>query len=276
MVRIAVVGASGRMGREIIKAILKKKHCQLTVATCKKTSPFHGADVGALLSGSRTIGVTMTHCLEQQLDHVDVIVDFTHPSTTEMLVHLCRQFHKKIVIGTSGLSATQKKLITECAQYTSIVLAPNTSLAVNVAFQLVQLATQNIGHQSDIDIIEKHHRNKLDAPSGTALTFGALISDIRKRSLDDCAVYGRSGVANQARAQETIGFSSIRAGHHVGEHSVMFAMDGEEIDITVRSLHRSSYAEGAVLAAHWLMKQPNGLYNMKDVLGLRNVLEATK
>lgn len=267
MVRIAVVGAGGRMGREIIKLVLQHRQCTLAAALCRKGDVIAGQDAGELVGEEKT-GVVITDDHKQCLHAVDVLIDFTCPETTLALLPLCQQHNKRIVIGTTGFSAEEKQMIASTAKSVPIVFAPNMSAGVNLMFKLLQMTAKAFGKQSDIEIIEKHHRNKQDAPSGTALKMGEIIAETLGYPLNQHAVYGRHGTKQGIRSHETIGFSSVRAGDIVGEHTALFAGDGEQIEITHTSSNRVHYASGAVQAACWLTAKTSGLYDMMDVLAM--------
>jgi 4-hydroxy-tetrahydrodipicolinate reductase len=196
-----------------------------------------------------------------------VLIDFTRPDISMDYIEQCRQAGKKLVIGTTGYSDAQKAKIAEVAKDIAIVMAPNMSVGVNLTLKLLEMAAKIMGEYTDIEIIEAHHRYKVDAPSGTALRMGEVIAKTLNRDLKDCAVYGREGITGE-RDRKTIGFSTIRAGDIVGEHTVMFADEGERVEITHKASSRMTFANGAVRAAVWLADKPNGLYDMQDVLGL--------
>ena len=267
MTHIAIVGVGGRMGRQLAKATLDHSQCSLTVATCSPNDSIKSTDVGPLIGEPHT-GITITDNLEASIEHANVIIDFTRPETTMHLLTLCQQYNKGIVIGTTGFTETQKKAIQTTAKSIPIVLAPNMSPGVNLMFKLLEVAAQALGETNDIEIIEKHHRNKLDSPSGTAIKMGEIIASTLQRSLKEHAVYGRHGTEKTVRSLEDIGFSSIRAGSIIGDHTALFASESEVLEITHKSSSRTNYAKGAVQAAVWLNHQPEGLYDMMDVLGL--------
>jgi len=202
------------------------------------------------------------------LDKFDVLIDFTRPDTSMTLIEQCRAAGKKIVIGTTGYTPEQKRTIEQAARDVAIVLSPNMSVGVNLSLKLLEMTARVMGDDSDIEIIEAHHRHKVDAPSGTALRMGEVIAATLDRDLKDCAIYGREGHTG-ARDRKTIGFSTIRAGDIVGDHTVMFADDGERVEITHKATSRMTFANGAVRAALWLKNKPNDLYDMQDVLGLK-------
>ena len=266
MIRIAVAGASGRMGLCLIKAAVLAESAALVVAVSRPGSDAVGKDAGELI-GIGALGIKVVDDLASVVDQFDVLIDFTRPDASMAFIELCRQAGKKIVIGTTGYSDAQKAVIAEAAKDVAIVLAPNMSVGVNLALKLLEMTAKVMGDYTDIEVIEAHHRHKIDAPSGTALRMGEVIADVLGRSLKDCAIYGREGNTGE-RDRKTIGFSTIRAGDIVGEHTVMFADEGERVEITHKATSRMTFANGAVRAAVWLKDKPNGLYDMQDVLGL--------
>jgi len=266
MTRIAIPGAAGRMGRNLIDACQRADGLQLGVATERTGHDLTGSDAG-LVAGVGELGVAIGDNLESAVDQFDVLIDFTAPAASLQHLDICRRHAKRIVIGTTGFSDEQKRQITDAAKETGIVFAPNMSVGVNLCLKLLDVAARVLGDEVDIEVIEAHHRHKVDAPSGTALRMGEVIADALGRDLKDCAVYGREGLTG-ARERRTIGFETIRAGDIVGEHTVMFAAEGERVEVTHKASSRMTFASGAVRAAGWLMSQPNGLYDMQDVLGL--------
>ncbi len=268
MTGIAVVGASGRMGLCLIRAAALSDQAELTVAVSRPGSIALGKDAGEL-AGISHIGVPVTDDLSAMRDSFDVLIDFTRPEPSMDFIEICRQAGKKIVIGTTGYSEEQKREIARAAEDVAIVLAPNMSVGVNLTLKLLEMTAQVMGDYTDIEIIEAHHRHKIDAPSGTALKMGEVIAASLGRDLDECAIYGREGVTGE-RDRNTIGFSTIRAGDIVGEHTVMFADEGERVEITHKASSRMTFANGAVRAALWLQGKDRGLYDMQDVLGLKS------
>lgn len=267
MIRIAVVGVSGRMGLCLVKAVLLAAHqAHLTVAVSRPESAAIGKDVGELV-GMGSIGVPVVSGLAAVTDQFDVLIDFTRPDASMDIIEICRKAGKKIVIGTTGYSNEQKALIAEAAKEVAIVFAPNMSVGVNLSLKLLEIAAKVMGDHTDIEVIEAHHRHKIDAPSGTALRMGEVIAKALDRDLKDCAIYGREGNTGE-RDRKTIGFSTIRAGDIVGEHTVMFADEGERLEITHKASSRMTFANGAVRAAAWLKEKEKGLFDMQDVLGL--------
>lgn len=269
MMRVAVVGASGRMGLCLIKATALADTTLLGVAVSRAESEAIGKDAGDL-AGIGSLDIRVCDDLEKVLDRFDVLIDFTRPEPSMRYIELCRQARKKIVIGTTGYSDAQKKQIAEAAKEIAIVLAPNMSVGVNLSLKLLEMTAKVMGDYTDIEVIEAHHRHKVDAPSGTALRMGEVVANALGRDLKDCAIYGREGDTGE-REHKTIGFSTIRAGDIVGEHTVMFADEGERLEITHKATSRMTFANGAVRAAIWLERQQSGLYDMQDVLGLKAI-----
>jgi 4-hydroxy-tetrahydrodipicolinate reductase len=263
-----VIGAAGRMGRNLIAACHEAENVELTVAAEQSHSPLLGSDAGAL-AGLDENQVLLTADLHACIDDFDVVIDFTIPEATMEMVELCRKNNKCLVIGTTGFSEQQKDFIRSAGVEIPIVMAPNMSVGVNLCFKLLDIAARVLGNSVDIEIIEAHHRDKIDAPSGTALGMGEVIADALGRDLAKCAVYGRQGRTG-ARERDTIGFETIRAGDIVGEHTAMFADIGERVEITHKASSRMTFANGAVRAARWLMQREPGFYDMQDVLCLRD------
>ncbi len=266
MIKIAVTGAAGRMGKTLIEALENSSAAKLTVAIEHPESSLLGADAGEL-AGLGKSGVVIGSDLSAAIDAFDVLVDFTAPAATLANAALCAAHQKGIVIGTTGFDASQKAQLMEVVKPTRVVMAANYSIGVNLCFKLSKLAAEVMGDTADIEIIEAHHRHKVDAPSGTALKLGEVIADATGRDLDKVAVYGREGQTG-ARDQQSIGFATVRGGDIVGDHTVLFAHDGERVEVTHKASSRMSFASGAVRAAAWLGSQPSGFYDMQDVLGL--------
>ena len=267
MIRVAVMGAAGRMGKTLIGAVTATEGMQLTAATELPDSTLVGVDAGEL-AGVGKLGVLISHSLTKVVDDFDVVIDFTGPTASMVHLDVCRKHGKAIVIGTTGLDNSQKAAIEAAAAEIGIVFAPNMSVGVNLCFRLLELAARVMGEEADIEIIEAHHRHKVDAPSGTALRMGEVVASTLGRDLKEVAVYGREGRTG-ARDANTIGFETIRAGDVVGEHTVWFATEGERVEITHKASSRMTFAKGAARAAAWLMQQDKGLFDMQDVLGLR-------
>ncbi len=268
MIRVAVVGASGRMGLCLVKAADLSKNTELTIAVSRDGSDSVGNDVGELAGIGKT-EIIVIDDLRAVLDQFDLLIDFTRPEPSMEYIEICRQAGKKIVIGTTGYSEEQKRIINQAAKDIAIVLAPNMSVGVNLSLKLLEMTAKVMGEYTDIEVIEAHHRHKVDAPSGTALRMGEVIADTLGRDLKDCAIYGREGDTGE-RDRKTIGFSTIRAGDIVGEHTVMFADEGERLEITHKASSRMTFANGAIRAASWLKNKDKGLYDMQDVLELKN------
>lgn len=267
MNHIGIAGASGRMGRALVEAVHHTPGMRVTAAVERADSPVLGTDAGAI-AGIGEIGVPVTQDLAEALRQVDVLIDFTLPEPTLEHLRICQQAGTRMVIGTTGFDAAGKQAIREAADDIGIVFAPNMSVGVNLCFKLLDLAARVLGDEVDIEIIEAHHRHKVDAPSGTALRMGEVVAEALGRNLDEVAVYGRQGHTGE-RERRTIGFETIRAGDIVGEHTVMFADIGERVEITHKASSRMTFAKGAVRAAGWLMERDRGLFDMQDVLGLR-------
>ena len=266
MLKIAVAGIAGRMGKTIVEAISKTEGVTLGAASVRHNSPSIEEEVGSLC-GLPPLGVYAVDDLGETLEDFDVLIDFTSPAATMKHLEFCLSGKKKIIIGTTGFSDEQKASIAEASKQIPIVFAPNMSVGVNLCLKLLEQAAKVIGEDSDVEIIEAHHRHKKDAPSGTALKMGEVVADALGRNLDDVAVYGREGNIGE-RDGLTIGFESIRAGDIVGDHTVMFAGEGERVEITHKSSSRMNYATGSVRAALWLQDKESGLYDMQDVLSL--------
>ena len=264
--KVGIIGAAGRMGRILMEVTLANPDTELVAAVDVPGSSLIGVDAGELMGQGR-LGVTLADNLEQVAGDADVFIDFTVPEATARNVEICRAAGTRLVIGTTGLSADQQAALRDAAEEVAICFAPNYSIGVNLCFKLLETAARVLGDEVDIEVIEAHHRHKIDAPSGTALRMGEVVAQTLGRDLDQCAVYGREGRTGE-RDRQTIGFETIRAGDIVGEHTVLFAADGERVEITHKASSRMSFARGAVRAAVWLSEQPKGLFDMQDVLGL--------
>ena len=266
MLRLGINGAGGRMGRTLVRACMEDDQVRLGGAFEAPSADSIGSDAGEIAGTGRT-GVIIRD--DPQACHADfeILVDFTVPECTMQSLEICREHGKSMVIGTTGLDARQKLRLQEAARDISIVFAPNMSTGVNLCLQLLQVAARTLGDEYDVEIIEAHHRHKVDAPSGTALRMGEVVAESLGRDLDECAVYGRQGHTGK-RDTRTIGFETIRAGDIVGEHTVMFSGVGERVEITHRASSRMSFARGAMRAAVWVASQDPGLYDMQDVLGI--------
>ena len=263
--KIAIAGSSGRMGRMLIEAVLATGDLQLHGALDVASSPALGQDAGALLG--RTTGVTIRADLDGALAGADVLIDFTRPEGTLAHLAACARLGVNAVVGTTGFSDAQKAEIGVIAQSVAIVMAPNMSVGVNVVLRLLDVAARALSEGYDIEVIEAHHRHKVDAPSGTALKMGEVLAQALGRDLKTCGVFAREGVTGE-RDPSTIGFSTIRGGDIVGDHTVLFAGTGERIEISHRSSSRAGYAQGSLRAARFLAPHRTGLFGMNDVLGM--------
>ena len=262
--RIAIAGASGRMGRMLIEAVQAAPDCELAGALDRAENPSIGLDATGWLGVAS--GVTITDDLDQGLAQADVLIDFTRPEGTLAHLAVCRAKGVRMVIGTTGFTDAQKAEIAAAAREIGIVMSPNMSVGVNVVMRLLDMASRALSQGYDIEIIEAHHRHKVDAPSGTALAMGEVVAQALGRDLQACAVYGREGVTGE-RDPSTIGFATVRGGDIVGDHTVLFAGIGERIEITHKSSSRVTYAQGSLRAARFLAGQGAGLFTMNDVLG---------
>ncbi len=263
--RISIAGASGRMGRMLIEAVRASDDCELVGALDIAASPFIGTDATAF--AGTTSGVLITSDLRRGLSGADILIDFTRPEGSLAHLAVCRELGVNAVIGTTGFSADQKAAIDMAARDIAIVMAPNMSVGVNVTLKLLEMAAGALATGYDIEIVEAHHRHKVDAPSGTALKMGEVIAQALGRDLADCAVYGRHGLTGE-RDPSSIGFATIRGGDIVGDHTVLFAGTGERIEITHKSSSRATYAQGSLRAARFLAGRAAGRFDMFDVLGL--------
>ena len=267
MLNIGVTGAAGRMGRALITACTQHPDSRLSAAIERPGSSLLGSDAGDL-AGLGRLDVNLVDSLEDVIGYIDTLIDFTRPEATLANLSLCVRHGKNIVIGTTGFDPAQQRQIREAAVHIGVVFAPNMSVGVNLCLKLLDTAARVLGDDVDIEIIEAHHRHKIDAPSGTAIRMGEVVAAALGRNLAECAVYGREGHTGE-RDRNTIGFETIRAGDIVGDHTVLFAADGERVEITHKASSRLTFANGAVRAANWLRRQPSGLYDMQDVLGLK-------
>lgn len=270
--KVCVAGASGRMGHMLIDAVIASDDMVLAGALDIAGSAAIGADAGAY--GGHVTGVAISDDLHQVLANCDVLIDFTRPEGTLAHLAVCRELGVKAVIGTTGFSEAQKATIADTAKHVAIMMAPNMSVGVNVTLKLLELAARAMSTGYDIEIIEAHHRHKVDAPSGTALKMGEVIAHATGRELKDCAVYAREGVTGE-RDPSSIGFATIRGGDIVGDHTVLFAGTGERIEISHKSSSRATYAQGSLRAVRYLAGRNSGLFDMFDVLGLNQADAAT-
>ncbi len=267
-IRVAVAGAGGRMGRSLVQAIADTEGLVLSLATERYDSPLLGMDAG-VLAGVGRLGVPTRPTLDPSPDSCDILIDFTSPTSSLDHLEVCLRTGRALVLGTTGFDEAGRGAIARAGREIGIVFAPNMSVGVNLCFKLLDIAARVLGDQVDIEIIEAHHRHKLDAPSGTALRMGEVIATALGRNLPEVAVYGRQGHTGP-RPRHTIGFETIRAGDVVGEHSVWFAADGERVEIAHKASSRATFAQGALRAARWLVGRGPGLFDMQDVLGLRD------
>ena len=265
--RIAITGAAGRMGKMLIEAVSLNPHTVLGAVIEHPDSPAIGSDAGEI-AGLGACGISIVNDLNSVLDDFDVLVDFTAPVATVANAAICAQMGKKIVRGTTGCTEEDKVAIQEASSKTAVCMATNYSTGVNLCFKLAKEAAEILGDDYDVEIVEAHHRHKVDSPSGTALSLGEAVAEGLDRNLTDVAIYGREGQVG-ARPKNEIGFATVRGGDVVGDHTVMFLADGERVEITHKASSRMSFARGAVRAAHWLAAEPQGFFDMQDVLGLR-------
>lgn len=264
--KIAIAGCSGRMGRTLLEAVAQAPDLQLAAALERTGSPYLNKDAGELIGAG--CGISITSDYATALKNCDQLIDFTRPEGTLAHLAVCREAGVKMIIGTTGFSASEKAQLKAAAQDIAIVFAPNMSVGVNVTFKLLEIAAKVLNEGYDIEIIEAHHRHKVDAPSGTALRMGEVIAETLEKDLNKVAIYGREGTTGE-RNPETIGFSTIRGGDIVGDHTALFAGIGERIEISHKASSRMTFAMGALRAVRFLADKPNGLFDMQDVLKLR-------
>jgi 4-hydroxy-tetrahydrodipicolinate reductase len=265
--KVAIAGSTGRMGRVLIETVLHAPDVELAAALEQHGNASVGREAGEL--AGEVCAIRISDDPRQVLAGCNVLIDFTRPEGTLQHVAVCRELGVRLVIGTTGFTDDEKRTISGAAREIAIAMAPNFSVGVNVTFKLLEVAAEALKQGFDVEVVEVHHRHKVDAPSGTALRMGEIVARALGRDLKRCAIYGREGVTGE-RKSETIGFSSMRGGDAVGDHTVMFLGTGERIEITHRSGSRATYAQGALRAARFLMDKQNGLYDMQDVLGLKN------
>ncbi|QCI16408.1 4-hydroxy-tetrahydrodipicolinate reductase [Buchnera aphidicola (Aphis craccivora)] len=262
--RIAITGALGRMGQMLVKEIQKNKKTCLSTVVVKKNHPLINHDIGKIVGIGKTEVLIKDH-LDVEKNDFDVLIDFTHPIATLEYLKYCNIFRKKIIIGTTGFSDLEIKKIKSYSKNIALLISSNFSIGINLLCQLVEQTTRILGNNSDIDIIDFHHRNKIDIPSGTALTIGENISKVMKWNLNTNSLYYKKGLT-KIRESKKIGFSSIRSGGIIGKHSVIFTNSEEEIKITHTAFNRKSFAKGAIESAIWIISKEKGLFNMKDFL----------
>lgn len=264
--RVAIVGAAGRMGGRLIHAVQEAEGLELCGATEQQGHPQLGMDAG-LVAGAGELGVTISDDLTAVMQQADILIDFTFPEVTLANLEICAQLDKKIVSGSTGFSTEQKARVAEYAERIPIVLAPNMSVGVNACFKLLKEAAGILGDDFDVEIVELHHNKKKDAPSGTAVRMGEVVADSLGRDYNQVANYHREGMCGERKPDE-IGMQTVRGGDIVGEHTVYFIGMGERIEISHRAMSRDMFARGAARACQWLAEKPAGLYDMQDVLGL--------
>ena len=264
MVKLALTGVGGRMGREILKALQDQPNCILTAAVCRPNSSLYNIDTGVLI-GEQPTNIKITSDILSAITLADIVIDFTNPNASMEIASICKKYKKGFVTGTTGFSEDNVKTLEIFSKFIPILKSPNMSPGVNLLFSLAQKAATALGDQYDIEITEKHHRNKLDSPSGTALKLGEVIAKGKNILLDQHAIYQRHGIEKNSRKKNDIGFSCIRGGDIIGEHTALFAGPGEQIEITHKSSSRIHYAQGAITGAIWLNKKATGLYSMQDV-----------
>ena len=265
--RVAVIGASGRMGKNLLDAVHNTAGLTVGAAIERPDSSLIGADSGEL-AGLGKLGVTIVGDLQTVVNDFDVLIDFTTPETTVNNLKVCVQNNKKIVIGTTGFDEVGLAEIDKAAESIAVIFAANFSVGVNLCLKLLKQAAEVLDEGYDIEVIEGHHRHKVDAPSGTALRMGEVVAETLGRDLKECAVYGREGITG-ARDPNTIGFATVRAGDIVGDHTVLFATEGERVEITHKASSRMTFANGAARSCNWLADKNKGLFDMQDVLNLR-------
>ncbi len=265
--RVAIIGASGRMGKNLIAAVDQTEGLKVSAAIERPESSLIGSDAGEL-AGIGKLGVSIVGSIESAVDDFDVLIDFTTPATTVHNLDVCVEHGKKIVIGTTGFDDAGLAAIDRAAEKIAVIFAANFSVGVNLCLKLLKQAAEVLNEGYDIEVIEGHHRHKVDAPSGTALRMGEVVADALGRDLKACAVYGREGITGE-RDPNTIGFATVRAGDIVGDHTVLFATEGERVEITHKASSRMTFAKGAARSCNWIQDKTTGLYDMQDVLNLR-------
>ena len=268
MIKVGVIGAGGRMGRMLIEAIQENAQTMLNAAIEREGSSLVGADAGEVAAIER-LEVKIVDDLVSVIKDIEVLIDFSLPDATEQNMQICAEHNVAMVIGTTGFNEQQEKVLQEASKKIAIVYAGNYSTGVNLSLKLLGLAAKAFGNDADVEIIEAHHKHKIDAPSGTAYMMAEAVAEARGQNLKDVAIYGREGQTGE-REKGSIGIHAIRGGEIIGDHTVMFIADGEVVEITHRARARMTFAAGAVRAATWVIQQGNGQYNMQDVLGLND------
>ena len=265
-IKVGVIGAGGRMGRMLIEAVNDNPQTTLNAAIERQGSSLVGADAGEVAAIGR-LNVQIVDDLQAVVDDIDVLIDFSLPNATEKNMQVCAEHNVAMVIGTTGFNEQQEQVLAKASEKIAIVYAGNYSTGVNLSLKLLEMAAKAFGTEADVEVIEAHHKHKIDAPSGTAYMMAEAVADARGQNLKDVAVYGREGQTGEREAG-TIGIHAIRGGEIIGDHTVMFIADGEVVEITHRARARMTFAAGAVRAATWVIQQEVGQYNMQDVLGL--------
>ena len=268
IIKVGVIGAGGRMGRMLIEATQDNPQTTLSAAIERQGSSLVGADAGEVAAIGR-LEIQIVDDLKAVISDIDVLIDFSLPAATEQNMQVCAEYNVAMVIGTTGFNEQQEQVLATASEQIAIVYAGNYSTGVNLSLKLLGLAAKAFGKDADVEIIEAHHKHKIDAPSGTAYMMAEAVAEARGQNLKDVAVYGREGQTGEREAG-TIGIHAIRGGEIIGDHTVMFIADGEVVEITHRARARMTFAAGAVRAATWIVQQPVGQYNMQDVLGLND------
>ncbi len=268
MINIGVIGAGGRMGRMLIEAVEDNPQTSLSAAIEREGSSLIGADAGEVAAIER-LNIKIVDDLVSVIDDIDVLIDFSLPDATEQNMQTCAEHKVAMVIGTTGFNEQQEQVLTEASKHIPIVYAGNYSTGVNLSLKLLGMAAKAFGNEADVEVIEAHHKHKIDAPSGTAYMMAQAVAEARGQNLKEVAVYGREGQTG-AREAGSIGIHAIRGGEIIGDHTVMFIADGEVVEITHRARARMTFAAGAVRATTWVIQQKAGQYNMQDVLGLND------
>lgn len=267
-IKVGVIGAGGRMGRMLIEAVQDNSQTILNAAIERQGSSLVGADAGEVAAIGR-LEVQIVDDLKVVINDIDVLIDFSLPDATEQNMQICAENNVAMVIGTTGFNEQQEQVLAKASEKIAIVYAGNYSTGVNLSLKLLSMAAKAFGEDADVEVIEAHHKHKIDAPSGTAYMMAEAVAEARGQNLKDVAVYGREGQTGERKAG-TIGIHAIRGGEIIGDHTVMFIADGEVVEITHRARARMTFAAGAVRAATWVIKQEVGQYNMQDVLGLND------
>ncbi|HSP84287.1 MAG TPA: 4-hydroxy-tetrahydrodipicolinate reductase [Psychrobacter sp.] len=268
IINVGVIGAGGRMGRMLVEAVQQNPQTRLTAAIERQGSSLVGADAGEVAAVGR-LDVQIVDDLQSVINKIDVLIDFSLPDATEQNMQVCAAHNVAMVIGTTGFNEQQEQVLATASEQVAIVYAGNYSTGVNLSLKLLGMAAKAFGTDADVEVIEAHHKHKIDAPSGTAYMMAEAVAEARGQNLKDVAVYGREGQTG-AREAGTIGIHAIRGGEIIGDHTVMFIADGEVVEITHRARARMTFAAGAVRAAMWIVQQSAGQYNMQDVLGLND------